>query len=72
MKQIFAFLLFILFISLSQESLKSKDGCDYSIPHYGGCAFPYYFGCKDGVWGCYPRGNYIKKIMKTTKTKNKI
>ena len=67
MKQIFTFLLFILFISLSQESPKPKDGCDYSRPHRGSCAYPFYFGCKDGVWSCYLRPD-IKKIMKTNKT----
>ena len=65
MKQIFAFLLLILFISLSQElNLKSKDGCDYSRPHYGGCKVPYFFGCVDGVWGCHLRSGF-KKVMKT-------
>ena len=66
MKQIFAFLLFILFISLSQESNKDpNDNCRRI--HYGGCRFPYIFGCRDGRWGCYP-GPGFKKIMKTTKT----
>ena len=68
MKQIFAFLLFILFISLSQElNLKSKDGYDYSRPHYGDCKIPYHFGYSNGVWGCHLKSEF-KKIMKKTKT----
>ena len=67
MKQIFAFLLFILFISLSQElNLKTRDRCT-PIPIYRRCAFPYHFGCVNGVWGCHLRSG-LEKIMKTTKT----
>ena len=52
MKQIFEFLLFILFISLSLESNKNpKDGC--GSRHIGSCRYPKIFTCRNGKWGCY-------------------
>ena len=53
MKQIFVFLLFILFISLSQESNKiPKNGCGPRIP-VGSCRYPKIFTCRNGRLGCY-------------------